>query len=516
MQRERAARNQFVMQKPNTLGALRASGYTPVSVKEELRRNVMAKLKSGETLFPGIIGYDDTVIPAVVNALLSRHDFLLLGLRGQAKTRIARALPSLLDEFMPIVQGSDVHDNPFAPISKFARDLVEVAGDDTPIDWIHREERYGEKLATPDVTIADLIGDIDPIKAATQRLHYAHEGAIHFGIIPRTNRGIFVINELPDLQPRIQVGLFNILQEKDIQIRGFNVRLPLDLLMIFTANPEDYTNRGNIITPLKDRIASQIVTHYPRTLNDALAITAQESWVARDGRTLVIPQYFREIIEAIAFQARASEYVDQSSGVSARLPIATMELLVSNAERRAVLLGEDTIVPRITDLHQILPGIMGKVELVYEGEQEGSSKVGKVLIGKAVRDVFTRYFPDPLLKPKRIKIEPGAPPKESPQNPYNNILKWFEGGHSLKLEDTMPFKAYQYELLRVTGLLDVVKKFMPDVAGDAVATAGAMEFILDALHQHSKIAKEEARGTGAISYRDMVGTIFSPGEGDDD
>lgn len=502
------------MQKPKTLGALRASGYTPVTVKDEIRRNLIAKLQSHEQLFPGVIGYDDTVIPAVVNALLARHDFLLLGLRGQAKTRIARAIPQLLDEFIPVVAGSDTNDSPFAPISKHGRDLVAQAGDDTPIEWLHRDDRLGEKLATPDVTIADLIGDIDPIKAATQRLHYSHEGAIHYGIIPRTNRGVFVINELPDLQPRIQVGLFNILQEKDIQIRGFNVRIPLDVLMIFTANPEDYTNRGSIITPLKDRIASQIMTHYPQTLDHALAITAQEAWTERDGRTLVLPHYFREIIEAIAFQARASEYVDQSSGVSARLPIAAIEILISNAERRAIMLGETTIVPRVTDLHQVGPGIMGKVELVFEGEQEGSTKVAKALIGKAVRAVFLRTFPDPLQKPRRGRADQGGQ-REAAPDPYAKITAWFEAGNTLTLEDTMPFEAYERELNRVAGLRDVVKKYMPADEADVYGAAGAMEFVLDALHQHSKIAKEESRGTGTISYRDMVGAIFAPGIGDE-
>jgi len=325
------------MNKPTTLLELRESGYTVRSVKDELRENLIAGLKSNRPLFPGIVGYDKTVVPALINALLAKHDIILLGLRGQAKSRIVRQLFTLLDEYIPVVEGSEINDNPFAPVSKHGMDLVRDMGDRTPIEWLHRSHRYGEKLATPDVTMADLIGDIDPIKAAAQRLHYAHEGAIHFGIIPRTNRGIFAINELPDLQPRIQVGLFNILEERDIQIRGFNVRIPLDIVILFTANPEDYTNRGNIITPLKDRIDSQILTHYPRSMEDAILITEQEAHVSRNGKQIVIPRFFREIIEQVAFEARKSEFVDQKSGVSARLTIAAMENLVSNAERRAIM-----------------------------------------------------------------------------------------------------------------------------------------------------------------------------------
>ena len=396
-------------QRPSTLGELRKSGYTVRSVKDELRDNLIAKMQRDEPLFPGIIGYDQTVIPALVNAILARHDIILLGLRGQAKSRIVRQLFTLLDEYVPIVQGSEINDNPFAPVSKFAVESVREQGDRTPIEWLHRSHRYGEKLATPDVTIADLIGDIDPIKAASQRLHYAHEGAIHFGIIPRTNRGIFAINELPDLQPRIQVGLFNILEEKDIQIRGFNVRIPLDMMLVFTANPEDYTNRGNIITPLKDRIDSQILTHYPRSLDEAIRITEQEAHVLRQGRDVIVPQFFREVIERIAFEARKSEYVDQKSGVSARLPISAMENLISNAERRAILLGDRMIAPRMCDLPHILPGITGKVELVFEGEQEGAVKVSKALVGKAVRETFKQYFPDPLRKRTKVSQQEGEP-----------------------------------------------------------------------------------------------------------
>ena len=377
------------MKKITTLGELKKSNYKILPVKEEIRRNLIEKLKSREQLFPGIIGYDETVIPQIINALLAKHDIILLGLRGQAKTRIARSLVSLLDEYTPVIAGSEVNDNPFAPISYFASNLIRERGDDTPIEWIHRSERYGEKLATPDVTIADLIGDIDPLKAAHERLHYSHEGAIHFGIVPRTNRGIFTINELPDLQPRIQVGLFNILEERDIQIRGFKVRIPLDELIIFTANPEDYTNRGNIITPLKDRIEAQIITHYPLDVESAIAITEQEAWTQRYGEEgIVIPHYFKEIIEQIAFEARSSDFVDQKSGVSARLPISAMETLVSNAERRAIMAGDKLILLRVTDFAYIISGVTGKVELVFEGEVEGITKVAKALIGKAVKTIF--------------------------------------------------------------------------------------------------------------------------------
>jgi len=496
-----------------TLGQLKESGYALLPVKEEIRRNLVAKLRNRETLFQGIIGFDDTVIPQIVNALLAKHDIILLGLRGQAKTRIARLLVELLDEYIPIIKGSELHDNPFAPISKFASDLVAEYGDVTPIDWVHRSERYGEKLATPDVTIADLIGDIDPIKAAAQRFHYSHEGAIHFGIIPRTNRGIFVVNELPDLQPRIQVGLFNLLQERDIQIRGFNVRIPLDICLVFTANPEDYTHRGSIITPLKDRIGSQILTHYPRSLEYGIHITSQEAWVQRDNVPTIIPHYFRQIVESIAFIARSSEFIDQTSGVSARLTIAVMESLISNAERRFLLLGEQHIAPRILDFTQSIPGITGKVELVFEGEQEGSFKVARALIGKAIREVFALYFPDPLARPK-----PGETKQKSIEE-YNDIIRFFEHGNSISLHDTMNVDSYYGELNRVPKLRDIALKYIQLDANNKYETAVAMEFLLDGLHQNSKIAKEEFEvGT---TYKDMIGSIFTRpthtnGDEDDD
>lgn len=490
------------MQQITTLGELKRSGYTVLPVKDELRKNVISKLRKSEALFPGIIGYDDTVVPALVNAILAKHDILLLGLRGQAKTRLVRLLPNLLDEYVPILKGAELNDNPFAPVSKYGRDLVAEYGDNAPIEWIHREQRFGEKLATPDVTIADLIGDIDPIKAASQRLHYSHEGAIHYGLIPRMNRGIFAINELPDLQPRIQVGLFNIMEEKDVQIRGFNVRIPLDVMVIFTANPEDYTNRGNIITPLKDRIDSQIITHYPRSVKEAIEITGQEAWTERDGLAASIPQYFREIVEQIAFEARKSEYVDQKSGVSARMTIAAMENLVSNAERRVLLMGEQEVVPRICDLPHILPGMTGKIELVFEGEQEGALKVSRALVGKAVREVFRYYFPDPLQRRKG-----SVPTHPALEAEYRTVLQWFDAGNHVEVADTMPSEQYYEVLNRVPGLRSLAEKYMHASTRSRAHLASAMEFVLDGLHQFSKIAKDEV--DGHTMYKDMVGSIFT-------
>lgn len=487
-----------------TLGELKASGYKVLSVKDEIRKNLVEKIKSKKPIFDGIIGYEKTVIPSIINSLLAKHDIILLGLRGQAKTKIARLIPTLLDEFIPIVKGSEINDNPLHPISKFAVDKVNEKGDATEIEWITRDSRYSEKLATPDVNIADLIGDIDPIKAANQRLHYSHEGAIHFGIIPRTNRGVFVINELPDLQPRIQVGLLNIMQEKDIQIRGFNIRIPLDVLMVFTANPEDYTNRGNIITPLKDRIDSQIITHYPKALEDGIKITETYSWTERDKRTkIVIPYYFREIIEMTAIMARFSEFVDQKSGVSARLTISSIENLISNAERRAIMNNDELIMPRMCDVLSILPGITGKVELVFEGEQEGALKVAKALISKSVREIYKKYFPDPLLKKKKAAAE------KEVKDPYAEIVEWFQYGGKVNIKDDMTFKSYFSELKKVDGLENFVKKF-PQYYETETELASLMEFVLDGLHQNSKIAKDEV--DSEILYKDMVGSMFSQGE----
>jgi magnesium chelatase subunit I len=489
---------------PKTLGELKKAGYRVLAVKDEIRKNLVEKLNNKEDIFPGIIGYEKTVIPQVVNAILAKHDIIFLGLRGQAKTKMVRMLTGLLDEFTPIVAGSEINDNPFMPISKHAVDVINEQGDNTAIEWIGRDRRFGEKLATPDVTIADLIGDIDPIKAATQRLHYSHEGAIHFGIVPRTNRGIFAINELPDLQPRIQVGLLNIMQERDIQIRGFNIRFPLDVFIVYTANPEDYTNRGNIITPLKDRIDSQILTHYPKNIEDGIKITESQSWIKRHhDKDVIIPYYMKEIIETAAHEARRSEFVEQKSGVSARMTISAMENLVSNAERRSILNGETIIFPRITDLAASLPGMTGKIELVFEGEQEGPVKVSRALIGKSVREVFRKYFPDPLKKKQKRNLQQG---EESPADPYTEIVRWFEEGNYIELNDDMPFEEYFGTLKKVEGLEKAVKKHIKTFEND-YELASMMEFMLDGLHNNSKIAKDDM--DDGVSYKDMVGAMLS-------
>ena len=480
----------------STLGELKASDYRIRSVKDEMRANLMQKLRDGEEVFPGILGYDQTVIPQLQNAILAKHDIILLGLRGQAKSRLIRMLPRLLDDHIPVLKGTPLNENPFEPITKQGREMVDEHGDDAPIAWVPREERYGEKLATPDTTIADLIGDIDPIKAANQRLTYADEEVIHFGIIPRTNRGIFAINELPDLQPRIQVGLFNIMEEQDIQIRGFNVRFPLDVMMVYSANPEDYTSRGNLVTPLKDRIDSQIITHYPKTLDTGIAITKQEAWQDRaDGEAAVdvqIPHVFRQIIEQIAFEARQSEYIDQTSGVSVRVTRAALEALISAAERRALLNGEDETTVRISDLMHVAPAITGKVELVYEGEQEGAQNVALSLIGQAIRTIFPRYFPDPGDK------EEGRPV-------YADILNWFSTGGSVDLAQDMSDTAYANALTQIDGLDAVVDEHVtPTTDGERLVT---MEFVLEALHQNSLVGKELS--DGAQTYDDIMGSMLS-------
>src|SRR3954471_24626955 len=385
-----------------TLGELKRSGYKPRSIKEEIRENLITKIKSRENPFVGIIGYEDTVIPDTERALLSRHNILFLGLRGQAKTRMARQIVDLLDEYIPTIAGSEINDDPLQPLSKFARDLIAKNGDDTEIYWLHRRERYGEKLATPDVSVADLVGDIDPIKAANLKLSFADEMVIHYGIIPRSNRSIFVINELPDLQARIQVALFNILQEGDIQIRGFKLRMPLDILFVFTANPEDYTNRGSIVTPLKDRIQSQILTHYPKDIETSLSITEQEANVVEEQQAKIsMSDLAKRLIEQVAFEARGSEYVDKKSGVSARLTITAFENAMSSAERRAIIFNERQTQVWINDLVGIIPSITGKIELVYEGEQEGPYQVALNLVDKAVRSLFAQYFPNPETLKKR-------------------------------------------------------------------------------------------------------------------
>ncbi len=481
-----------------TLGALKDAGYQVLPVKDELRKNLICRLKRNEDIFPGIIGYERTVVPQIQNAILGRHDMILLGLRGQAKSRIIRMLPNLLDEFIPIVAGSELNDNPFDPLSKHARDLLAEHGDETPIEWIHRDERYGEKLATPDTSIADLIGDIDPIKAAHLRLTYADEEVIHFGIIPRTNRGIFAINELPDLQPRIQVGLLNIMEEQDIQIRGFNIRFPLDVLMVFSANPEDYTNRGNIITPLKDRIDSQIITHYPKTIEVGIEITDQEAWQHRtdaaEGPAVGVPYYFREIVEQIAFEARESEYVDQKSGVSARLTRAALEDLISAAERRALLNAETETTVRVGDLIHVEPAVTGKVELVYEGEQEGPQNVARLLIGRAIKTVFPLHFPDPADKNKG-------------REPYKDVLSWFARGNTIDLEPDLPFNEYARRLDAVDGLREAVKKH--SAPGSPAETASAMELVLEALHQNSLVGKDQLGFSGSTTYNDIMGSMLS-------
>ena len=458
-----------------------------------MRRNLISRISNGDPVFPGILGFDESVIPEIQNAILAKHDFILLGLRGQAKSRVIRMLPLLLDEFVPMVEGTELNDDPFKPVSRKAREMVAELGDDTPIEWLHRSKRFGEKLATPDTTIADLVGDIDPIKAATRKLTYADEEVIHFGIIPRTNRGIFAVNELPDLRPRIQVGLLNVLEEQDIQIRGFAVRIPLDILLVFTANPEDYTNRGNIITPLKDRIDSQIITHYPRTVDIGMEITRQEAWEDRGGPVSVtIPNYFREIIEHIAFEARASDYVDQKSGVSVRLTRSAIEDLVSAAEQRALRHGETETCARISDLQFVEPAITGKVELVYEGEQEGPQNVARVLVGLAVKKVFEKHFPSP----GRRGVE---------RSKYNQILSWFAGGNSLELGASHSANEFAQRLSVVPGLNELATEFVGQ--GTGAENASAMEFILEALHQHSLLGKE--RESGRASYTDLMGSMLS-------
>jgi len=484
-----------------TIGDLRRSGYRVRSVKDELRGNLIAKLQNNEEVFPGIIGYDETVIPQIENAILSKHDFILLGLRGQAKTRILRGLVDLLDPFIPIIEGSEINDDPFNPISQESREKVERYGDDTAIEWLSCSYRYNEKLATPDVSIADLFGDIDPIKAATKRLHYAHEGAIHFGIIPRTNRGIFVINELPDLQPRIQVGLLNILEEKDLQIRGYPLRIPLDIMIAFSANPEDYTNRGNIITPLKDRIASQIITHYPYSIEHGIRITEQEAWYDRhEISDMLIPYYFREIIEYIAKEARENEFIDQKSGVSARLPISCIELLVGNVEKRAIKFNTEKTSVRISDLQALIPAITGKIELVYEGEQEGVTNVAKVLIGKAVKKVFEKYFQIPKPRDKR-----GS---ENKNSDFDKILQWFSGDKLICVDGMSNDENYIKSLNSMKPLDQYIKKYFPaDYIKDELNLAVVKEFVLEALHQNAFLSKFESNGK--VTYKDLVDTIFN-------
>jgi magnesium chelatase subunit I len=473
-----------------TLGELRRGGYRPRPVRREIRDNLIEKLRGGEALFPGVLGYERTVVPGVVNALLAGHDFILLGLRGQAKTRILRALVDFLDPEVPVLAGSEVNDDPLAPISTWAVRLLEAAGDDAPVEWLPREARYAEKLATPDVSIADLLGDIDPIKAATRRLTYADPEVIHFGIIPRTNRGIFAINELPDLAPRIQVGLLNLLEERDLQIRGFPVRLSLDLLFAFSANPEDYTNRGTIITPLKDRIASQILTHYPPTAELAARITEQEAWLEREGSAVRVPETVRLLIEEVSIAARGSDLVDQSSGVSARVAIAAVELLVSNLERRQLRTGDRPVWPRICDLPLLAPAITGKIEMVYEGEQQGADVVVRKLLGAAVLKTFQAEFPE-------IGREAGSG-GEDDTGPYAPILAWFAAGNTVELSDQTSFAEHRAELERVPGLMDLV-----DGRGESPEEHALWaELVLDGLHQAVKLGRHDL--DSAITYKELL------------
>ncbi len=461
---------------PETLGALKSSPYgAPArvlrSVKDELRQNLLARLKCTGPLFPGVIGYDDTVMPQLVNAVLSRHNFILLGLRGQAKSRILRALTTLLDEVIPIVAGSEVNDNPFAPISKFARMLIAEAGDDTPIAWLDRSSRYVEKLATPDVTIADIIGDLDPIKAARGGHLLSDELTIQYGMLPRANRGIFALNELPDLSGKVQVGLFNIMQEGDVQIKGYPVRLPLDVMLAFTANPEDYTARGKIITPLKDRIGSEITTHYPESVDLGMAITKQEAWTERDGRTGVrIPDFIAEVVERVAFEARTDKRVDRRSGVSQRMPITILENVVSNAERRALETEESEIVPRISDIYAALPAITGKLELEYEGEIVGGPAIARELIRRAADATF--------------KERAGGANTDE-------VVMWFDAGGALQVSDDVSADAVHKGFENVPGLLQVVRHVGLAKRGDIPVAAAACELVLESLVARKKISRSD-------------------------
>ncbi|MEY4279676.1 MAG: hypothetical protein RL377_1680 [Bacteroidota bacterium] len=494
-----------------TLGDLKKSGYQPKSIKDEVRDNLIASIQKKENAFEGILGYEDTVIPDVERALLSRHNILFLGLRGQAKTRMARQMVDLLDEYIPTVAGSEVNDDPLQPLSRFAVDLIAEHGDNTPIHWVHKSARYGEKLATPDVSVSDLIGDIDPIKAANLKLSFADEKVIHYGIIPRSNRGIFVINELPDLQARIQVSLFNILQEGDIQIRGFKLRMPLDILFVFTANPEDYTNRGSIVTPLKDRIESQILTHYPKSIETSLAITEQEANILPIQKEKVeVSDLVKRLIEQVSFEARTNEFVDKKSGVSARLTIAAFEAAVSSAERRAIIHNEKHTQIWISDLSGIIPAITGKIELVYEGEQEGPYEVALNLLNKSIRTLFVSYFPNPddVKKKKPIK-KSGASVTESkqPENPYTAITKWFDAGNHLDLLLDMKDEEKIIALYKVDGLFGIVKKHFPQAAEKQAALL--MEFVLHGLASYSLISKKVI--DGKIEFKDLMGSMMNLG-----
>ena len=482
---------------PRTLGALRSSTFPENkianrSVKDELRANLICKIQRGEELFPGIVGYEETVVPQVVNAVLSRHNFILLGLRGQAKTRLIRMLTTLLDEWTPYVEGCEIHDNPYTPICRRCKDLIAAQAGETPIAWLAREQRYVEKLATPDVTIADMIGDIDPIKAARRGQDIGDELTVHYGLLPRANRGIFAINELPDLAGKIQVGLFNIMQEGDVQIKGYPVRLPLDLALVFTANPEDYTARGKIITPLKDRIGSEIRTHYPADIEQGIAITGQEAWIERVSPVEVrVPAYMREVIETVAFLAREDKRIDKRSGVSQRLPISVLENVVSNAERRALRAHEGVAVPRILDLYSALPAMTGKLELEYEGELKGGDTVAREIIRTSVGKVYDHHL-------EGVNV--------------SQIVQWFDLGGSLKLDETVDAATMVRQLGGIQGLMDKTKALGVGSNEPDAVRASAAEFILEGLHAHRRISRNEERGFGAEEKRRDQGRDEGKGE----
>ena len=479
------------MEYPKTLGELKASNYRIRSVKDEMRANLIGKLKVGEKLFPGIVGYDETVVPQLVNAVLSRHNLILLGLRGQAKSRIMRQLTNLLDPLIPAIAGSEVNDDPFHPISAYGRQTIELHGDATHIEWVGRDSRFVEKLATPDVTIADIIGDVDPIKAAKGGHLLSDELTIHYGLLPRANRGIFAINELPDLAGKIQVGLFNIMQEGDVQIKGYPVRLPLDVMLVFSANPEDYTARGKIITPLKDRIGSEISTHYPTDLQLGVEITKQEAWTTRpelEGR-LQVPDFIRDIVEQIAFEARDDQRIDKHSGVSQRLPITVIESVISNAERRALLTEEEEIVPRISDIYAAIPSMTGKMELEYEGEQIGANKIAKDLIKRASGEIFEGYF---------VGID------------FSAATRWFDEGHNLRLADTADAIECMNLLDAVPELIDTALIPFDFTRTDSGNTVSVCEFILEGLYSQNKISRNDEGGYTAVTKakKDRRGMIY--------
>ncbi|MBT8179752.1 MAG: sigma 54-interacting transcriptional regulator [Eudoraea sp.] len=482
-------------QKIKTLGQLKAAGYQSKSIKDELRENLREKIKQGKTVFEGVWGYEDSVIPELERAILSRHNINLLGLRGQAKTRLARLMVNLLDEWIPVIAGSEINDDPLRPISRYSKELLAQKGDETPVSWLHRDERFYEKLATPDVTVADLIGDVDPIKAANLKLSYADERVIHFGMIPRANRCIFVINELPDLQARIQVSLFNILQEGDIQIRGFKLRLPLDVQFVFTANPEDYTNRGSIVTPLKDRIGSQILTHYPEEIPTARRITEQEAQLdERQTAAVHVPELAKDLLEQISFEARKSEYVDIKSGVSARTSITAYENLLSTAERRLLNSGEDKSTIRLSDFMGVIPAITGKIELVYEGEQEGADTVAIRLLEEAIKTLFPDYFPG--IKKLEHKDE---------DSPYDELINWFFNGEGFELVDEANEEEYTQQLDGIRPLKALLKKYQPDIP--VQDRYFLMEFLLWGLVVHKKLSKH--RFTQGYQFKDLYGSYIS-------